>query len=95
MFEKFFTIKRIWDGLPVFSQETIYRMRTEMRQSLEWNHFWLTKLIRSALAIAMSMEEIKEKISREHNNQTSQPSYGTRTVMKRETTKSKQMRIWI
>ena len=34
MFEKFFTIKTIWDGLPVFTQETIYHVCTEMRQSL-------------------------------------------------------------
>ena len=30
----FLTIKNIWDGLPVFTQETIYHVRTEMRQSL-------------------------------------------------------------
>ena len=31
---KFFAIKKIWDSLPVFTQETIYQVRTEMRQSL-------------------------------------------------------------
>ena len=34
IFKKYFTIKRNWDGLPVFTQETIYHVRTEMRQSL-------------------------------------------------------------
>ena len=34
IFEKFFTIEKKWDGLPFFSQETIYHVRTEMRQSL-------------------------------------------------------------
>ena len=29
-----FTIKKIWDVLPIFMQETIYHVRTEMRQSL-------------------------------------------------------------
>ena len=33
-FLKVFTIKKFWDGLPVFMQETIYHVRTEMRQSL-------------------------------------------------------------
>ena len=28
IFDKFFTIKQNWGGLPVFSQETIYHMRT-------------------------------------------------------------------
>ena len=32
-----FTIKVIWDGLPVFAQETIYHVRTEMRRSLDVN----------------------------------------------------------
>ena len=32
--EKFVTIKNIWDGFLVFSQETIYHMCTEIRQSL-------------------------------------------------------------
>ena len=32
IFKKYFTIKRNWDGLPVFTQETIYHVRTEMRQ---------------------------------------------------------------
>ena len=32
--EKFFTIEKNWDGLPFFSQETIYHVSTEMRQSL-------------------------------------------------------------
>ena len=27
-------VKQIWDGLPVFTQETIYHVCTEMRQSL-------------------------------------------------------------
>ena len=35
IFYKFFTIKDFWDGLPVFAQQTIYHMRTEMRKSLE------------------------------------------------------------
>ena len=26
---------KIWDGFPVFTQETIYRVRIEMRQSLD------------------------------------------------------------
>ena len=34
IFYKFFTIEKIWDGLQVFLQETIYQVRTEMRQSL-------------------------------------------------------------
>ena len=34
IFQKLFTIKQIWDGLPVFTQETIYRVRTEMKQCL-------------------------------------------------------------
>ena len=33
----FSTIKKIWDGLPVFTQETIYHVHTEMRQSLDFN----------------------------------------------------------
>ena len=33
-FKSFFTIKEIWDELLVFMQETIYQVRTEMRQSL-------------------------------------------------------------
>ena len=33
VFEKFFTVENNWDGLPFFSQETIYHVRTEMRQS--------------------------------------------------------------
>ena len=32
--KSFFTIKINWDVLPIFTQETIYHMRTEMRQSL-------------------------------------------------------------
>ena len=32
--KSFFTIKNNWDGLPVFTQETIYYVFTEMRQSL-------------------------------------------------------------
>ena len=32
IFKKFFTIKKIWNVLPVFTQETIYHVRTEMRQ---------------------------------------------------------------
>ena len=27
-------LKKKWDGLPVFTQEKIYHVRTEMRQSL-------------------------------------------------------------
>ena len=38
MFKTFFTIKRIWDRLPVFTQETIYHVRTETRQSLIMQH---------------------------------------------------------
>ena len=38
MFKKFFTIKKIWDGLQVFVQETIYHMRIEMRQTLGGAH---------------------------------------------------------
>ena len=34
MFKKFCNFKKKWDGLPVFTQETIYPVRTEMRQSL-------------------------------------------------------------
>ena len=34
IFEKFFTIKKFWDGLPVFAQQTIYHVCNEMRQSL-------------------------------------------------------------
>ena len=34
IFESFFTIEKIWDRLPFFSQETIYHVRTEMGQSL-------------------------------------------------------------
>ena len=34
IFKKFFTIKRNWDGLPILTQETIYHVRTEMRQRL-------------------------------------------------------------
>ena len=34
MFKKFFTMKKIWDGLLVFTQETTYQVRTEARQSL-------------------------------------------------------------
>ena len=30
----FLPLKKFLDGLPVFTQETIYHMRTEMRQSL-------------------------------------------------------------
>ena len=30
VFKKFFTIKKFSNGLPVFTQETIYHMRTEM-----------------------------------------------------------------
>ena len=30
--KSFFTIKTFWDGLPVFMQETIYHVHTEMRQ---------------------------------------------------------------
>ena len=33
VFKKIFTIKK-WDGLPVFTQEPIYHIHTEMRQSL-------------------------------------------------------------
>ena len=32
--KKFFTIKNIWDGLLVFTQETIYHVRIEMRPIL-------------------------------------------------------------
>ena len=30
----FFTTEKIWAGLSFFSQETIYHVRTEMRQGL-------------------------------------------------------------
>ena len=33
----FFIIKINWDGLPVYTQETIYHVHTEMRQSLDRN----------------------------------------------------------
>ena len=32
--KKFCTIKKTWDGLPGFTQEAIYHVRTEMRESL-------------------------------------------------------------
>ena len=35
-FFKVFLIKKIWDGLRVFMQETIYHMCTEMRRSLKF-----------------------------------------------------------
>ena len=35
----FFTIKKIWDELPIFAQERIYHVRTEMRQSLVYADF--------------------------------------------------------
>ena len=31
---KFLTIKRYWNGLPVFAQQMIYHVRSEVRQSL-------------------------------------------------------------
>ena len=34
IFKKLFTIKKVWDVLPIFTQETIYHMRTGMRQHL-------------------------------------------------------------
>ena len=34
IFKKCFTIEKVWDELPVFTQETIYHVRTEMRQNL-------------------------------------------------------------
>ena len=37
----FFTIKKIWDVLPIFAQERIYNVRTEMRQSLVYADFAL------------------------------------------------------
>ena len=37
----FFTIKKIWDVLPIFAQETIYYVRTEMRRSLVYADFVL------------------------------------------------------
>ena len=37
----FLTIKKIWDVLPIFAQETIYHVRTEMRQSLVYADFVL------------------------------------------------------
>ena len=36
-----FTIKKNWDVLPIFAQETIYHVRTEMRQSLVYADFVL------------------------------------------------------
>ena len=32
--KSFLPLKKFWDGLPVFAQQTIYQVRTEMRQSL-------------------------------------------------------------
>ena len=40
-FLKFFTIKTFWDGLPVFTQATIYHVRTEMRQEFSISKFWI------------------------------------------------------
>ena len=37
-FKSFLPLIKIWDGLPFFSQETIYHVRTEMRQSLIFDH---------------------------------------------------------
>ena len=37
----FFTIKKIWDVLPIFTQETLYHVGTEMRQSLVYADFVL------------------------------------------------------
>ena len=39
--KSFFTIKKIWDVLPIFVQERIYHVRTEMRQSLVYADFAL------------------------------------------------------
>ena len=36
-----FTIKKNWDVLPIFAQETIYHVRTEMRESLVYADFVL------------------------------------------------------
>ena len=35
MFKRVFPIKNIWDGVLVFTQKTIYHVRTEMRRSLD------------------------------------------------------------
>ena len=37
----FFTIKKVWDVLSIFAQETIYHVRTEMRQTLVYADFVL------------------------------------------------------
>ena len=37
----FFTIKKIWDVFPIFAQERIYHVCTEMRQSLVYADFAL------------------------------------------------------
>ena len=37
----FFTIKKIGDVLPIFAQDTIYYVRTEMRRSLVYADFVL------------------------------------------------------
>ena len=33
--KSFFTVKKIWDGLPVFTQETIYHVRIEMKTQFD------------------------------------------------------------
>ena len=52
----FFTIKKDWDGLPFFSQETIYHVHTEMRQSLvlNLNYYCMTE---QPVINAFSMKE--------------------------------------
>ena len=40
----FFTIEKNWDVLLIFAQETIYHVRTEMRQSLVYADFVLRYL---------------------------------------------------
>ena len=41
LFKSFFIIKNNWDGLLVFTQETIYHVRTGMRQNLELSLYCL------------------------------------------------------
>ena len=39
-FLSFYHLKIFWDGLPVFEQQTMYHVHTEMRQSLGKNHYF-------------------------------------------------------
>ena len=49
--KSFFTIKKNWDGHPVFTQEMIYHMHTEMRQSLMDKIQWSDKNIKNVYKI--------------------------------------------